>query len=164
MSYLNPTGTTDVDAVAQQLMTVFDRNRDGKLTAVEFTAVLSELLTPRTPGTPEATGRPAVATAPRRTDQLAGFDHAKLDASTSTKYRFARAAMEFDVSRVKDKASAEALLQEMRPTMEREGLQVVDISKDRIQVMHEGRAVWVDVIQAAASGSARFQWMPTECS
>jgi hypothetical protein len=162
MSYLNPTGATGVDAVAQQLMQMFDRNRDGQLTVTEFGDVLRELLTPRTPITAEATAATGVPSVTRRTDQLTGFDSAKFDVSTSTKYRFARAAMQFDVSGVKDKAGAEALLQEMRPAMEREGLQVVEISKDRIQVMHEGRAVWIDVIQGAASGSPRFQWLPTD--
>jgi hypothetical protein len=82
--------------------------------------------------------------------------------SQSIKYKFARAAMEFDVSSVKDKAGAEALLNQMKPAMQREGLDVLDISKDKIQVMYEGQPLWVDVIQGASSGSALFQWLPLE--
>jgi hypothetical protein len=170
MSYVNPTNASGVDAMARQLMVVFDRNRDGKLEASEFTAVLGDLMNRRSVSTADVrnlTGDPVSgaglsAAKVRSGEQLAGFDARKLEASVSTKYRFARAAMEFDVSTVRDKASAAALLNQMRPTMEREGLQVLDISNDRIHVMHEGQPVWIDVIQGANSGAPMFQWLPTE--
>jgi hypothetical protein len=165
MSYVNPTGQ-GVGAMAQQLMQVFDRNRDGQLTSTEFTAVLGDLLKHRSISSTSidaAAANPGAAgSTSRRTDQLAGFNPAKFDTSQSIKYRFARAAMQFDVSSVKDKAGAEALLNQMRPAMQREGLEVLDVSKDKIQVMYEGQPLWVDVIQGASSGAALFQWMPLE--
>lgn len=162
MSYVNPTAQ-GTGAMAQQLMQVFDRNKDGQLTTTEFTAVLGELLRNRSiSSTTESATIAAAGSAPRRTDQLAGFNPAKFEMSQSIKYKFARAAMEFDVSSVKDKAGAEALLNQMKPTMQREGLEVLDISKDKIQVMYEGQPLWVDVIQGASSGSALFQWLPLE--
>lgn len=159
MSSINSANPAAVNAMAQQLMLVFDRNRDGQLTATEFTSVLNSLLSNRTIST-EATAAAAGSGATRRTDQLAGFNPAKFDTSQSIKYKFARAAMQFDVSAVKDKAGAEALLNQMRPAMEREGLQVLDISKDKIQVTYEGQPLWVDVIQGSTSGAPLFQWMP----
>ena len=51
MSYVNPTGQ-GVGAMAQQLMQVFDRNRDGQLTTTEFTAVLGDLLKHRSISSP----------------------------------------------------------------------------------------------------------------
>jgi hypothetical protein len=158
MSYVNPTGQ-GVGAMAQQLMQVFDRNRDGQLTTTEFTSVLSDLLATRTISSGLTTAAAGSGGA-RRTDQLAGFNPAKFDTSQSIKYKFARAAMQFDVSTVKDKASAESLLNQMRPAMEREGLQVLAVSKDKIQVTYEGQPLWVDVIQGSSSGSPLFQWMP----
>jgi len=159
MSNLNATTATGIDALARQLMTMFDRNQDGKLEAAEFTAVLGDLLSQRTV-TSNPSGGTGTPSTTRRTDQLAGFDAGKLDSSVSTKYRFARAAMQFDVSGVRDKAGAEALLQQMRPAMEREGLQVLAISRDQIQVTHDGQPIWIDVIQGAGSGAPRFQWLP----
>lgn len=156
MSNVGSTGSTGVSAMAQQLMQVFDRNKDGQLTIPEFTSVLSDLMARRT------LSAAAGGSATSRTDQLTGFDPAKLDTGQSVKYQFARAAMQFDVSTVKDKASAEALLNQMRPAMQSEGLEVLDISKDRIQVMFEQQPLWIDVIQGANSGSPLFQWLPAE--
>jgi hypothetical protein len=162
MSYVNPTGQ-GVGAMAQQLMQVFDRNKDGQLTTTEFTSVLGELLSSRSIAAPAAaTTTAATGATPRRTDQLTGFNPAKFEASQSIKYKFARAAMQFDVSGVKDKSRAEALLQQMKPAMQREGLDVLDISKDKIQVVYEGQPLWIDVIQGSTSGSPLFQWLPLD--
>ncbi len=162
MSSVN--GTAPIDVLARQLMQTFDRNRDGRLTTEEFTSVLSSLMS-ATSGATAAPGAghasaPAAAAAPiRRTSHLEGFNLDKLAASQTTKYRFARAAAEFDLTSVTDKASAESLLNSMRPTFEREGLNVLAIAGDRIQVMHEGQPIWVDVIRGANSGSPGFQWL-----
>ena len=146
--------------MAQQLMLVFGRNRDGQLTTTEFTSLLSEPLSNRTLSS-EATATAADGSgATRRTDHLSGFTPAKFEASQSIEYKFARAAMQFDVSTVKDKAGAESLLNQMRPAMAREGLQVLDISKDKIRIIYEGQSLWVDVIQGSSSGTPMFQWMP----
>lgn len=164
MSLGNETSPSAVDALARQLIQTFDSNRDGKLTTEEFTSVLRALIEAK-PGA--ATGTSAAPSSMatfgiRRTDHLEGFDLAKLDASQSTKYRFARAASEFGLASVTDKASAEALLNSMRPAFEREGLNVLAVKGDRIQVLHEGQPIWVDVIRAAASGVRAFQWLPEE--
>lgn len=154
---VNSTAGTGVDAMAEQLMQVFDRNKDGQLTTEEFTAVLGDILGNRA-GAADTTA----AGSTRRTDHLAGFSPAKFDTSQSIKYKFARAAMEFDLASVKDKPSAEALLNEMKPAMAREGLDVIEVSKDKIRVMYEGNPIWVDVIQGSSSGSPMFQWLPVE--
>jgi EF hand len=152
------TTTNGINAIAQEIMRVFDRNKDGQLNSAEFASVLSTLVG----GSATASaGSGAGAAAAPRTDQLAGFAPEKLATSQSTKYKFARAAMEFDVSQVKSKADAETLLREMQPAMAREGLDVLEVSKDRIKVMHEGAPIWIDVIRAAASGAGTsFQWLP----
>jgi hypothetical protein len=137
---------------------VFDSNRDGHLTTEEFTSVLRSLVDAQNQANPAPAASP---TGIRRTDHLEGFDLDKLNnGHQTTKYRFARAASEFSLASVTDKASAEALLNSMRPTFEREGLEVLAIKGDRIQVMHEGLPVWVDVIRGANSGSPAFHWLP----
>lgn len=158
MSSVN--GTPAIDVLAQQLMQTFDRNRDGQLTTQEFTSVLSSLMSATAGATAAPGAASSAAPAGRRTSHLEGFDLNKLEASQSTKYRFARSAAEFDLTSVTDKASAEALLNTMRPTFEREGLNVLAVKGDRIQVMHEGLPLWVDVIRGANSGAPGFQWLP----
>lgn len=158
MSLIN--GALPADALARQLMQVFDRNRDGNLTTEEFTSVLRSLVDAQNQANPAP---PAASAGIRRTDHLEGFDLNKLEnGHQTTKYRFARAASEFSLTSVTDKASAEALLNSMRPTFEREGLEVLAVKGDRIQVMHEGQPIWVDVIRGANSGAPAFQWLSEE--
>ena len=60
---------------------------------------------------------------------------------------------------VTDKASAEALLMQMRPELEAAGLTVLDVSKGTIQIQNnQGDAIWVDVIRGASAGDPAFQW------
>lgn len=162
MSLGNDTSASAVDALARQLIQTFDSNRDGKLTAEEFTSVLRALIEAKPNASANTSSVPSAmaASGVRRTDHLEGFDLAKLDASQTTKYRFARAASEFSLASVTDKASAEALLNSMRPTFEREGLNVLAVKGDRIQVLHEGQPLWIDVIRGAASGAPAFHWLP----
>jgi hypothetical protein len=169
MSVVNQTGTTGLDAIAQNLLRRFDSNRDGKLSADEFTSVLGALVNSLSSitanGASHASGASGAtgATSGGSTALLAGFVPEKLQTSQSTKYKFGRAAMQFDLASVKDKASAEELLKSMRPAMEREGLEVLDIRGDKIKVMHEGTPIWVDVIRAASVGiDCVFQWLPEE--
>lgn len=157
MSIVNGTSGTGMNAVADQLMKVFDRDRDGRLTTEEFTAVLNNMLGSATAG---SSGAGAAAGGTRRTDHMTGFSDAKLDASDSIKYRFARAAMQFDLGSVHDKAGAEALLNQMRPAMASQGLDVLEVKGDRIRVDYNGSPLWVDVIRGATSGSPMFQWLP----
>jgi hypothetical protein len=155
--------TASIDMLARQLIQRFDGNKDGKLTTEEFTSVLRSLIEaqPSAAGTGGSSVPASIESSGiRRTDHMAGFDLVKLDHSQSTKYRFARAASEASLASVTDKASAEALLNSMRPSFERQGLDVVAIKGDRIQVMHEGQPIWVDVIGGANSGSPVFQWLP----
>lgn len=159
MSSVNATSGTGIDAIAQQLMKAFDRNQDGQLTTAEFTAVLNGMLG-NLPSTTSAAASSSPAATGGTTHQLAGFNLSKLDTSQSIKYKFGRAAMGFSVDSVKDKASAEALLNQMKPAMEREGLEVLEISKDKIRVNYEGQPLWVDVIQGASTGATAFQWLP----
>ena len=90
---------------------------------------------------------------------MVGFEPTKIPARQSVKYQFARAATQFDIESVKDKPSAEALLNSMRPAFEREGLKVLAVKGDRLQVEIEGQATWVDVIRGSGSGTPAFQWV-----
>ena len=156
MSSVN--GPIGIDLLTQQLMGRFDRNKDGRLTTEEFTSVLKTLLEAQPIG---GTSSPATSAAgARRTDHLTGFDDRKLESSQSIKYRFARAATEFGIESVTDKASAQALLESMRPAFARQGLDVLAIKGDRLQVTYEGQPLWVDVIRGSSSGSPAFQWLP----
>lgn len=158
---------SSIDALARQLVQRFDSNRDGKLTTEEFTSVLRSLIDAQpsagiTGASASTAAAPVVSSGVRRTEHLAGFDLVKLDHSQSTKYRFARAASEASLATVTDKASAEALLTSMLPSFQNQGLNVLAVKGDRIQVVHEGQPIWVDVIRGANSGSPAFQWLPNE--
>jgi hypothetical protein len=158
MSSIN--NSVGIDLLTQQLMGRFDRNKDGHLTTEEFTSVLKGLLDAQPAGVGSSSSTPMPSA--RRTDHLTGFDHGKLQSSLSIKYRFARAATEFGLGSVTDKASAQALLESMRPAFAREGLDVLAIKGDRVQVTYEGQPLWVDVIRGSSSGSPAFQWLPEE--
>ena len=164
MSSVNVTSGTGIDAIAEQLMKVFDQNKDGKLSTAEFTSVLNGLLNSQpanaTVGANGVANSAAPIGAPRSTAHLAGFVPEKLVTGQSIKYKFGRAAMDFSVASVHDKASAEALLNQMRPAFQREGLEILQISKDKIQVNFEGQPLWIDVIQNAGTGATNFQWLP----
>ena len=97
---------------------------------------------------------------------LEGFDAGKLANLThqTPKYQFGRVASNYDLSGVKDKATAEALLKQMKPQLEANGMKVLAIAGDKIQTIDPatGKAVWVDVIRGAGSGNPAFAWMPGE--
>ena len=171
-------GLNGIELLTQQLMSRFDSNKDGKLTVDEFSSVLRSMLEPRpaavkasaTTAATAATGSAAVSAATsaatpmaasgvRRTDHMVGFEPSKLAGRQSVKYQFARAAMQNDIESVKDKPSAEALLNSMKPAFEREGLKVLAVKGDRLQVDLEGQPIWVDVIRGSGSGTPAFQWV-----
>jgi len=91
---------------------------------------------------------------------LEGYDSRKLaDVSHQTvKYQFGRVASHFPLDSVKDKASAEALLNRMRPELEAAGLTVREIKGDKIRVDTELGQEWVDVVRGAGSGSPGWWW------
>lgn len=160
MSSVNSINGTGANAIAEQLLKAFDANKDGQLSVSEFTTVLSGMLNgARTAATPVVQGLEAAPGAVQDTAKLTGFNLSKLANSQSPKYKFARAALDFDLGSVRSKADAEALLNQMRPAFSREGLNVEDIRGDRIRITHEGQPVWVDVIQAASVGATAFQWL-----
>lgn len=168
-------GLNGIELLTQQLMSRFDSNKDGKLTVDEFSSVLRSMLESQpaavkasatTAATTAAAGNaaaspatPMTASGVRRTDHMVGFEPSKLAGRQSIKYQFARAAMQHDIESVKDKPSAEALLNSMRPAFEREGLKVLAVKGDRLQVDLEGQPIWVDVIRGSGSGTPAFQWV-----
>ena len=159
MSSVNSINGTGANAIAEQLLKAFDANKDGQLSAAEFTTVLSSMLNSARGVAPAVQSLEAGPVAMRDTSKLAGFNLSKLATSESPKYKFARAALDFDLGSVRSKADAEALLNQMRPAFAREGLDVEEIKGDRIRITHEGLPVWVDVIQAASVGATAFQWL-----
>ena len=139
-----------LDQFARTLMTSLDGNRDGQLSTSEFTSFLTGLA-----DTARATGPGP---------HMVGFNDAKLGnpSHTTVKYLFGRVAQRFSLASVRDKASAEALLLQMRPDLEAAGITVLDVSRDRIQVRDDqGQTAWVDVIRGASAGDPAFQWHDT---
>lgn len=153
-----------IEQLKQQLMQVFDRDHSGSLDGSEFANILKSLMGNHQLVNME-TAQPG-ARAARLFDgpaaKLEGFDHHKMTTSTSPKYRFARVATQYGLSQVNNKNEAESLLQQMRPDLERAGVNILDVAGDRIKIRHEDRDVWVDVIRAASIGAEAFQWLPQE--
>lgn len=92
---------------------------------------------------------------------LEGYDSAKLnDPSHNTpKYIFGRVAQNFQLDSVQgDKARAEDLLWAMVPELRANGLEVVDVQGDRIQVKTEIGYEWVDVVRGAGSENPGWWW------
>jgi len=154
-----------------------DGNRDGQVSQDEFATFLANLLQSLGNRSNEAVSAPT-GTAPRSTvvrslttlpmasesnrPHMSGFSATKLADSThdSPKYVFGHLAQNIDLSSVVDKASAEALLQQMRPELEAGGMTILDIEKDSILIPDDhGNPVWVDVIWGAESGRPAFQWL-----
>jgi hypothetical protein len=96
---------------------------------------------------------------------LAGFDWAKINDPNhkTTKYNFARVAMNYDLSGVHDKATAEDLLASMKDDFEANGVPVLDIDGDKIKTRdNEGNETWVDVIQGSGSDHPNYMWAPLD--
>jgi hypothetical protein len=165
MSINSVQSNTALDQLARSLATRFDANNDGKLTTDEFTSFLTQFLGSATTAAGAATSASTAGSTgfhgtvrPR----MSGFSASKLaDLShTTIKYRFARVAQNYSLEGVHDKASAEALLNTMRPDLEAAGIKVLDIKKDSIQVQDGSHApVWYDVIWGANGSSPAWQWL-----
>lgn len=162
-------GNNTLQELTRSLLQTFDANRDGSLNSDEFGQFLSRLIGSLNTSTLASGNRPsplaagAVATSVGGRAPLEGFDARKLadPSHLSVKYRFARVAQTFDLSGVRDKASAETVLQQMRPELEKSGINVLGVKGDRIQVEDKpGKQTWVDVIRGANSGSPAYQWLP----
>ncbi len=167
MSINSVRSNTALDQLARSLATRFDANNDGKLTTDEFTSFLTQFLGSATTAAGMATSTStstAGSTGFHGTvrPRMSGFSASKLaDLShTTIKYRFARVAQNYSLEGVHDKASAEALLNTMRPDLEAAGIKVLDIKKDSIQVQDGSHApVWYDVIWGANGSSPAWQWL-----
>ena len=158
-----------IDQFARTLMTSLDINRDGQLSTSEFTTFLTKLAGEDL-GTDSSTD-PTQHEGPTQLEGpaplLTGFDFGKLGnpSHTTVKYLFGRVAQRYSLTSVHDKASAEALLLQMRPDLEAAGLNVLDVSRDKLQIRDdEGRTVWFDVIRGATAGDPAFQWLDLPAS
>jgi hypothetical protein len=163
-----------LDQLVRSLFQTYDTNSDGKISSDEFSALIARLTgtvassTSATPSPTSATATapllPTVAAVRRPRAALEGFDARKLanPEHRSQKYIFARVAQYADLSSVKDKASAEAVLRGMVPELKAAGLDVLDVHGDKIKFVgqNSGREVWVDVVRGANSKSPAFQWLP----
>ena len=142
---------------ARTLMTSLDLRRDDPRSADEFTSYLTALAGEEL-GTDSPT-HPATHDGPA--PRMIGFDFATLsDPSHATvKYQFGRVAQRYSLASVRDHASAESLLLQMRPDLEAAGIAVLDVSQDKIQVRDDhGRAGWIGVIGGAGGIDPAFQW------
>ena len=147
-----------LDQFARTLMTSLDGSRDRQLfSTTEFTSFLTTHADTGlgTPNRAHPTGHQGPA------PLMAGFNDAKLGnpSHTTVKYLFGRVAQRYSLASVHDKASAESLLQQMRPELEAAGITVLDVRGDKIQVLDgQGSTTWVDVIHGASAGDPAFQW------
>ena len=119
-------------------MTSLDGNRDGQLSASEFTSFLTKLASEGLGANSSTHAAEHEGTTPNEgpAPLLAGFDIAKLanPSHTTVKYLFGRVAQRYSLASVHDKASAESLLLQMRPDLEAAGITVLDVSRDKIQI------------------------------
>jgi hypothetical protein len=89
---------------------------------------------------------------------MAAFDSRKVadPGHLTVKYKFAKVAKQYSLESVTDKTKAEELLKQMKADLTAIGLNVLDISKDKIKIKDDaGQEGWFDVIRAAGSGHAR---------
>jgi hypothetical protein len=160
-----------LDQIARSLVDRFDANKDGQLTTEEFTSFLSNFLTSAAAPAGKATGHAAAALPGNGLKlgtvrpELEGFDFGKLaDAGHLTaKYKFARVAQQYSLENVTSKDAAQSLLTGMKGDLAAAGLEVLDVSKDKIKIKDDaGQEAWIDVIRAAGSGrAAAWQWIDT---
>jgi hypothetical protein len=161
-----------------------DANRDGQVSQDEFATFLTNLLRSLNTLPTNSQAAPANNTLPAarptvlsslsalplasesNRPHMSGYSQTKLaDATHDTpKYLFGRLAQNIDLSSVVDKESAEALLLRMRPELEAAGLEILNVERDRIQIMEGEEPVWIDVIRGAESGSPAFQWFVAAAS
>lgn len=94
------------------------------------------------------------------TTPLEGYDGGKLaDPNHRTpKYLFGRVAQRYALAGVKSHADAEALLKRMLPEMKAAGLEISNISRDKILVKTEIGWEWVDVVRGAGGGNPGWWW------
>jgi len=144
---------------ARTLMTSLDTNKDKQLSTTEFTSFLTSLGVSgdgASPAVPSALTGPAPYLAGFSDSKLANLNH------TTVKYLFGRVAQGYSLSSVNDGASAQTLLEQMRPALEAAGITVQGIKNDKLQVLDDaGDSAWVDVIRGANSGDPAFQWHDT---
>ena len=168
MAISSVSSTNPLDQLAQSLVQRFDANQDGQLTTDEFTSFLSSFLNSISTGNGNALGLSAGSTASIASSgpkaALEGYDMGKINdpSNTHVKYKFGRIAQNYSLSSVTDKASAEALLNSMKPQMEASGIDVLAIKGDKIQVKDDaGQTAWIDVIRATGSSNTGWQWLDT---
>ena len=164
MGVTSVAGGQSIASLAQQLFDACDVNRDGQLTKVEFQDMLQALISApsvnRT-NTPSVVAPRSVSATTVAPPAMEGFEASKIPTRQSPKYMFARVAMQYALSDVHDKASAQALLTQMRPALEAEGMTILEVQNDRLKFSYEGQDQWVDVIRAAGSSNQAFQWLVT---
>jgi len=161
-----------LDQLARALVSKFDANQDGQLTTEEFTSFLNQFLgssanalangtkTGGFDGSATANGLKNGTVRP----PMRGFNAQKLaDPNHDTvKYMFGRVAQRYSLESVHDKQSAEALLNSMRDDLKAEGLNVLDVSKDKIKILdNAGQEAWIDVVNSAATNHPAWQWLDT---
>lgn len=155
--------TSPLTDLAQSLVQKFDTNGDGSLTTQEFTSFLTSFVGSLGTGGRGASAAADSASHPDRIggSPMEGFDFRKIgDPSVTTvKYKFARVAQNWNLNGVTDMAAAESLLNSMRGELEANGVTVLAVSKDKLQILDDfGRPGWVDVIRGAGAPGSAWQW------
>ncbi|MBQ01503.1 MAG: hypothetical protein CL477_12550 [Acidobacteria bacterium] len=154
------TTTNLLEQFARTLMTSLDGSRDGQLSTTEFTSFLSKFAGEGF-GT-DGHSSPSLNEGP--VPELAGFNPSRLaePSHTTVKYLFGRVAQRYSLESVHDKTSAESLQQQMQRDLKAAGLNVLNVSQDKIQIQHnDGQTSWFDIIRDATAGSPAFQWLDT---
>lgn len=160
---MNTIGSSSpLNELAQQLVRTFDTNGDGSLTPQEFTSFLTSFVGSLGSGS-SARAASLGSSNPARSggSPMEGFDFRKIgDPNVSTvKYKFARVAQNWSLNSVMDMGSAESLLNSMRSELEANGVTVLAVSKDKLQILDDGgNPGWVDVIRGAGGPDPAWQW------
>jgi hypothetical protein len=156
----------------------FDGNRDGNLSADEFTSFLSQLLGGATSQQAQAGARQpvpllqsvlfptetAAATVPRaRVGSMIGFDDTKLNNASHTtfKYQIGRILQYYPST----KEGLQAALPEIQKLVP--GAKIVGTNGDKIDFgdftdAKSGKIGMVDVLVGAATGGRGWAWQPVE--
>ena len=115
---------------------------------------------PAAPAAPEAPAARAGDPARLGPVPLEGFDNGKLaDPNHNTvKYLFGRVATHYPLDQVKDKASAEALLNRMVPDLRAAGLDIRGVKGDKLLMKTPLGLESIDVVRGSGSGNPGWWW------
>lgn len=158
MAIDNVTGGSSIDALARQLMSQVDANKDGQLSAQEFGTFLTRMLD----GASDPSAVPHNHVSPGLTGSeyqpMSGFDTSKLNdtSHTTMKYTFARAVQDLGLLQAPTSDNLQAIVDRLAEA----GVTATVVSKDKID-FGDGYGP-IDVIARTGTAEAQWQWLVPE--